>query len=523
MFKYKRACLDFLQFVLRWSVALAIVCLAFQPQLARAESSCTVITSTPLPFTGHEYDDAGDVNSDGLADFMIYNTTTRLVSGNDGSVLLSVTSTHSTQSPADGFGQVGSIIGDINGDGRQDFIVGVPYSRDNNTVGGRVDVFDGETGAVLYSLTPPLPVDGDQFGITVDDLGDINGDGFGDFIVGAPQLTSTDTLYDPLKIGPGRAFVYSGVDGALLYQYSGDSLQDAYGWQVRGIGNADGDGVNDFAVSAPAFYPYDNIRAGGVNVYSGASGALLYTLHSGTNKDRFGAAISTAGDIDSDGFDDIVVGAPFDSTLEPEAGRAFVFSGHDGSSLFSLFPDTALLQIDTTKVEQFGSVVTGGNDLDADGIPDIVVGGSIYNIGHVYVISGADQSRITTFIGQSQAERIGGHLEMLADVNGDCIGDLLVGGPTPASVYAFQNGCGVSSACGVGCCNIPGAATNDNLFNIADVSFHIARIFSGGPSPACQDEADANGDNMFNIADVTYDIARIFSGGPMPVCGSTGL
>ncbi len=73
-----------------------------------------------------------------------------------------------------------------------------------------------------------------------------------------------------------------------------------------------------------------------------------------------------------------------------------------------------------------------------------------------------------------------------------------------------------------GCCIIPGDADSSGSFNIGDVTFGIARIFSGGPAPACQDEADANGDNMYNIADVTYGIARIFSGGPAPICGSTG-
>jgi len=74
-----------------------------------------------------------------------------------------------------------------------------------------------------------------------------------------------------------------------------------------------------------------------------------------------------------------------------------------------------------------------------------------------------------------------------------------------------------------GCCSTPGDANNDGAFmNIADVTFGIARIFSGGPPPPCADQADANGDNAFNIADVTFGIARIFSGGPAPTCGRTG-
>lgn len=74
-----------------------------------------------------------------------------------------------------------------------------------------------------------------------------------------------------------------------------------------------------------------------------------------------------------------------------------------------------------------------------------------------------------------------------------------------------------------GCCNTPGDANDDKSFNIADVTFGITFIFSGGAPPPCQDEADADGNNTFNIADVTYGIAHIFSGGPAPVCGTTGM
>ncbi len=68
----------------------------------------------------------------------------------------------------------------------------------------------------------------------------------------------------------------------------------------------------------------------------------------------------------------------------------------------------------------------------------------------------------------------------------------------------------------VTCCVTPGDADNDGAFNIGDVTFLIARIFSGGIAPPCEDEADADGSGMVNIADVTYGIARIFSGGPAP-------
>lgn len=73
------------------------------------------------------------------------------------------------------------------------------------------------------------------------------------------------------------------------------------------------------------------------------------------------------------------------------------------------------------------------------------------------------------------------------------------------------------------CCRTPGDADFNGATNIADVTFLIARIFAGGPGPACQEQADANGDDKVNISDVTFLIARIFAGGPTPACGSTGI
>ncbi len=70
------------------------------------------------------------------------------------------------------------------------------------------------------------------------------------------------------------------------------------------------------------------------------------------------------------------------------------------------------------------------------------------------------------------------------------------------------------------CCDAPGDADHSGSTNVADVTFMIARIFSGGPAPTCVNESDANGDGVFNITDVTFLIARIFFGGPTPVCGT---
>jgi len=94
--------------------------------------------------------------------------------------------------------------------------------------------------------------------------------------------------------------------------------------------------------------------------------------------------------------------------------------------------------------------------------------------------------------------------------------------PLFSSSFGNYQPVGIGGSVSVNCCNVPGDADNDGSANIADVTFLIARIFSSGPAPVCQDAADADGNNSVNIADVTYLIARIFSGGPAPICGTTG-
>ncbi len=127
---------------------------------------------------------------------------------------------------------------------------------------------------------------------------------------------------------------------------------------------------------------------------------------------------------------------------------------------------------------------------------------------------------------------VSGPNDIFADplFNAPSAGDFLlaVGSPAidagdPDPIFSDDDGSQNDiGALGIGCCIIQGDANGDQAFNIADITFGIARIFSGGPAPSCQDQADSNGDNSYNIADITYGISRIFAGGLVPICGATG-
>ena len=176
------------------------------------------------------------------------------------------------------------VAGDVNGDGKSDFIVGAPYADP----GGRADagsayVYSGADGSILYQRDGGAAYD--NFGLSVSTAGDVNGDGKDDFIVGAHQA-------DPGgRDRAGSAYVYSGADGSLLYQRNGGAAYDNFGLSVSTAGDANGDGKDDFIVGAILANPGGKGDAGSAYVYSGADGALLDQRDGEAANDQFGYSV----------------------------------------------------------------------------------------------------------------------------------------------------------------------------------------------------------------------------------------
>ncbi|MGB6836627.1 MAG: flexitail domain-containing putative surface protein [Dehalococcoidia bacterium] len=314
-------------------------------------------------------------------------------------------------------------VGDVDGDGNGDIAVGALYEDAPFYAQGRAYVFSGADGSPLFTLNTPNPQAYAYFGESVA-VGDVNGDGNGDIAVGASDEDVG------AMVGQGRAYVFSGTDGSLLYTLTTTDPQwGAWFGHSVAVGDVDGDGKADIAAGAPLEWVGPNDHQGRAYVFSGADGSLLFTLDTPNPQEWLSFGWSVAlGDVDGDGKADIAVGADNqDVGTTPNQGRAYVFSGADGSLLLTL--DTPNPQEDP----EFGRSVAVG-DVDGDGSGDIVVGAHQEDVGgnpdegRAYVFSGADGSLLFTLdTPNPEAHAWFGFSVAVGDINGDANGDIVVG------------------------------------------------------------------------------------------------
>lgn len=258
-------------------------------------------------------------------------------------------------------------LGDVDGDGVADFALGCPEAIGfscNPSGGGVVHVYSGRTGVELYQVgAPPGAMTLDAFGFSIDAVGDTNGDGVPDFVVGAPLWSSVTS-----SCGEGRAYICSGQDGTILQTLVGPgNVPGAYqlfGDTVAGIGDANGDGIPDVAVGSEYGYNNLGVQSGYVCIYSGLDGSIIHTLYGNWNGERFGTCCAAAGDLNGDGYSDVLVGSPY-ATYSGGVGGVRVYSGFDGL-LLTFITGTATINIG------YGVASTG--DINGDGVPDFITG-----------------------------------------------------------------------------------------------------------------------------------------------------
>jgi hypothetical protein len=327
---------------------------------------------TPGDWFGSSVAGAGDVNGDGYDDLLISGHMNDADGENVGRAYIFLGGEHPDavadlvlrgEAPVDLFGYSVSGAGDLNRDGYDDFMVGASLNDAGGWDAGRVYVYFG--GPTL-DTTPDLVLTGSwgsNFGRALAGVGDLSGDNYDDFVVGAHNAGGT-----------GQAYVFNGgatPDAIADLTLSGESGGDRFGWSVSSAGDVNGDGHPDLIVGAFLNYAA-GVEAGRAYLFHGGPDADAVTdlvLTAEHASDWFGISVAGAGDVDGDGYADLIVGSHGYDAGGLDAGRAFIFlGGPDADAIPDLTLDGELA------TGYFGASVTGLGDFDGDGFPDVMVG-----------------------------------------------------------------------------------------------------------------------------------------------------
>ncbi len=370
---------------------------------------------------------AGDVNNDGTPDFIVsmppiganwngpasLNTgTVFLRSGIDGTIIHQLFGSVYNTSQYSSFGHAACGMGDVNGDGFGDVAVSV-VAIPNGATGsfdGAVQVYSGIDGSALATI---VGTPGATTGIDIANLGDLNGDGIAELAIA--ERFSVGATFD------GHVLIYSGADWSLFR-----TIDDPVGTMpAASIANAfdvNGDGVDDILIGQPLYGA--SATPGRAQVFSGSDGSLLHEFI-GSIHGRMGSSVAGLGDINNDGFADVLIAepdfaAPAGSSSVQKAGRARVYSGVDGAPLFS-FDNVAFNG-------KIASTVACVGDINGDGVNDLAFDHLQPAFHHsnaaMLIYSGANGSLVSVIDGHDIPETKHMDIAGIGDVNGDGFGDV---------------------------------------------------------------------------------------------------
>ncbi len=261
----------------------------------------------------------------------------------------------------------------------------------------------------------------DWLGSSTAGAGDVNGDGVPDLLVSAVNTSPFG------RTSAGTVFVYSGSDGALLYEHHGLTTYGNFGHAIAGAGDVNADGYAGYIIGDPLDSFYGGASAGVAWVHSGFDGSQLWG-YVGTSADLTGHCVGAAGDINGDGYADVFVGSPgADNGVSNNQGNVTIYSGAAWA---------VLLQINGSATTSFGFSAAMGGDIDNDGIDDILIGEPMaapqsagwqqVGAAYAYNLNGAF---LREWTGELYADQFGYSLAILPDQNNDGADEVLIGSP----------------------------------------------------------------------------------------------
>ena len=403
---------------------------------------------------GARVSSAGDVNGDGYADVVVGAPFFTTVQGYDGRAYLylggpsGLSTTASWTVEGDdraaflGISVAG--IGDVNADGFADVAIGADLASNGQLNEGRVFVYYGSPSGL--PATPSWTAESNlvdaSFGAEVAGAGDVNGDGYDDLAVAAPFLSNGQS-------NEGRVYVYhggpAGLSNAPAWTAESDQTEARFGTGLASAGDVNADGYGDLAVGARLF---DNGQTNEGQVfayYGGPAGLSLspsWTAQGNQDGARFGIAVAGAGDVDGDGYDDLLVGADYYDNGQADEGRAFLYRG--GPSGLAI---GAAWTTESNQANAHLGPVAGAGDLNGDGYHDVVVGAYEYSNGQSYEgrasvffgsPSGLFLSPAWVVEGNQTYAGFGQSVAGAGDVNDDGYADLLVGAPNASNGQSYE-------------------------------------------------------------------------------------